>query len=90
MKQRLTLIAGFLITTLNLFSGIVLVRLNCEYLVNPSVIDVVSPGLSWINKADAVERGQLQTAWEIRVAESKESLLSEKKPGMVARQSNFL
>ncbi len=76
MKHRLTLLTGILISTLNLFPGIVPARLTCEYLVNPSVIDVASPRLSWINKADAGERGQYQSAWEIRVAGSKELLLS--------------
>jgi len=54
------------------------VRLTCEYLVNPGVIDIQAPRFSWINRAEAGERGQIQTAWEIRVAESKESLLAEK------------
>jgi alpha-L-rhamnosidase len=49
-------------------------RLRCEYLENPQVIDVESPRLSWVNTADEGERGQVQTAWEIRVAGSKEKL----------------
>jgi alpha-L-rhamnosidase len=51
-------------------------RLRCEYLENPQVIDVLNPRLSWVNIADAGERGQVQTAWEIRVAGSNEKLLS--------------
>jgi alpha-L-rhamnosidase len=50
-------------------------RLTCEYLDNPMVIDVVNPRLSWINLAGDSERGQFQTAWEIKVASSKENLL---------------
>lgn len=52
--------------------------LTCEYLKNPPVIDVANPRLSWINKAKPGERGQTQTAWEVRVSGSKEGLLSGK------------
>jgi alpha-L-rhamnosidase len=51
-------------------------RLTCEYLHNPMVVDVRNPRLSWINVADNNERGQIQTAFEIRVASSREKLLS--------------
>lgn len=50
-------------------------RLRCEYLENPACIDVVNPRLSWVNIAGPGERGQIQTAWEIRVAGTKEKLL---------------
>lgn len=50
-------------------------QLRCEYLENPSVIDVASPRLSWVNVAKDGDRGQAQTAWEVRVATSKEKLL---------------
>ena len=50
------------------------VRLTCEYLENPSVVDVLQPRLSWINVADEGERGQLQTAWQVRVASAGEML----------------
>ncbi len=50
--------------------------LTCEYLRNPQVIDVSNPRLSWINTALANERSQFQTAWEIRVAGSKELLVN--------------
>ena len=49
-------------------------QLTCEYLNNPSVVDVEQPRLSWINIADNDERGQEQTAWQIRVASSKKQL----------------
>lgn len=46
--------------------------------MNPAVIDVLNPRLSWVNIAEVGERGQLQTAWEIRVAGTKERLLNDK------------
>jgi alpha-L-rhamnosidase len=52
------------------------VKLKCEYLDNPRVIDIQNPRLSWVNIAQESDRGQLQTAWEIRVAGSKEKLLN--------------
>ncbi|HEX6224151.1 MAG TPA: family 78 glycoside hydrolase catalytic domain [Chryseolinea sp.] len=54
---------------------IVPTALRCEYLENPPVIDVATPRLSWVNVAGEGDRGQVQTAWEIRVASSKEELL---------------
>ncbi len=50
-------------------------NLQCEYLGNPSVIDILSPRLSWINKTvrDDIQ-GQRQTAWQIRVASSPDKL----------------
>jgi alpha-L-rhamnosidase len=50
-------------------------RLRCEYLANPQVVDVLNPRLSWVNIATDGDRGQLQTAWEIRVAGTKEKLI---------------
>jgi alpha-L-rhamnosidase len=50
-------------------------RLTCEYLVNPSVVDIANPRLSWVNTAANDERGQYQTAWEVRVASTKQKLL---------------
>ena len=41
---------------------------------NPSVVDVNQPRLAWINIADKGERGQTQTAWQVRVAGSKNQL----------------
>lgn len=49
-------------------------RLTCEYLVNPPVIDAPHPRLSWINVAAPGERGQHQTAYQIRVASSEAAL----------------
>ena len=52
--------------------------LRCEYLENPPVVDVLNPRLSWVNVASEGDRGQVQTAWEIRVASSKENLLNNR------------
>jgi len=70
-----------LVSILFLFScrseaGITPTRLTCENLDNPQVIDVVRPRLSWINVAGEGERGQVQSAWEIRVAGTKEKLVN--------------
>ncbi len=53
------------------------VRPTCEYLVNPSVVDVARPRLSWINQAvDLSDRGLKQGAWQVRVASSREKLMA--------------
>jgi len=49
-------------------------QLTCEYLENPSVVDHSQPRLSWINVAGEGVRGQTQTAWQVRVASSKNML----------------
>lgn len=49
-------------------------KLTCEYLKNPTVVDVMNPRLAWVNIAKKGERGQYQTAWQIKVASKKESL----------------
>jgi len=49
-------------------------QLTCEYLENPAVVDVMQPRLSWINVALEGERGQEQTAWQVRVASSGDKL----------------
>jgi alpha-L-rhamnosidase len=59
-------------------AGIKPVRLTCEYLNNPWVVDKKNPRLSWINIPENNENGQIQTAWEIRVAGTLERLLSGK------------
>ena len=50
--------------------------LTCEYLENPSVVDVANPRFAWVNTASAGQRGQKQTAWQIRVASSEDRLES--------------
>ena len=52
------------------------VRLQCENLSNPQTVDVLNPRLSWVNIAGEGERGQVQTAWEVRVAGTKEMLIA--------------
>ncbi|MCX6260174.1 MAG: alpha-L-rhamnosidase N-terminal domain-containing protein [Bacteroidia bacterium] len=76
MKNKIFYIFSLVLTTSLLQAGIKPVRLTCEYLQNPQVIDVLNPRLSWINISDENERGQIQTAWEIRVSGSREKLLT--------------
>lgn len=57
-------------------AGILPTRLTCENLTNPQVVDIVKPRLSWVNIAGEGERGQVQTAWEIRAAGTREKLLN--------------
>lgn len=58
-------------------SGIRPVRPTCEYRIDPSVVDVAQPRLSWINESvNPVARGEKQTAWQIRVASSPEKLMA--------------
>ena len=57
-------------------AGIIPVGLKCENLDNPQVVDIVKPRLSWFNIAGDDERGQAQTAFEVRVAGTKEKLLN--------------
>ena len=49
-------------------------KLTCEYIQNPAVVDVLNPRLAWINIAKEDERGQKQTAYQIRVASAKKNL----------------
>ena len=55
---------------------IIPLKLTCEYMENPSVVDISQPRLSWINIAGEGERGQKQTAYQIRVATSVKKLKS--------------
>jgi alpha-L-rhamnosidase len=73
--KRLFFIAALLILFQNYsFSKIKPGKLTCEYLPNPAVVDVAQPRLSWINRVSEGERGQMQTAWQIRVASSVKQL----------------
>ena len=73
--KKLTLTFVILLSfVLILNAGIHPENLSCEYLENPSVVDVLKPRLAWINIADKGERAQEQTAYEIRVASSKAKL----------------
>ena len=65
------------ISILNIsFAKLTPVNLTCEYLSDPAIVDVLNPRLAWINVAAEDERGQKQTAWQIRVASSVEGLYS--------------
>jgi len=44
------------------------VRTRCEHLVDPLGIDAVAPSLSWALESD--RRGDVQTAWRVRVSSS--------------------
>ena len=69
MKIRLILFLMFG-AILQAMGGIHPADLRCEYLIDPMAVDIPQPRLSWINLAGDGERGQLQTAWEVRVASS--------------------
>ncbi len=51
-------------------------NLRCEYLINPSGIDITNPCLSWNSASE--ERNQKQTAYRILVSSSLEKLNSDK------------
>jgi alpha-L-rhamnosidase len=68
------------------------IDLRTEYLVAPEGLDVRAPRLSW--RLEAAHRGAAQTAWQVRVASSRERLLrgeadlwdSGRKPGATTHQ----
>jgi alpha-L-rhamnosidase len=66
---------AFLISD-GLKAAIVPTGLLCEYAHNPMAIDVLKPRLSWINSCKDNTRGQIQTAYEIVAAETREKLLA--------------
>jgi len=74
MKQYFLFLLLFTLLTSLAKAEITPARLRCEYLNNPRVVDIPNPRLSWVNVAGEGERGQFQTAWEIRVAGIKEQL----------------
>ncbi len=74
MKHLIFSTLFIFISVLISFGKITPTKLTCEYLQNPSVVDVMQPRLAWINIAGEGERGQTQTAWQIRVATSKTGL----------------
>ncbi len=51
-------------------------NLTCEYLVDPLGIDVVKPRLAW--ELRSVQRGQRQTAYQVLVASSAETLAADR------------
>jgi len=48
------------------------VQLTCEYAVNPLGVDVTQPRFGWVLESD--QRGQAQSAYQVRVASSEEKL----------------
>jgi alpha-L-rhamnosidase len=76
MKSYYYLLILFFLISCSEKSRIKPTQLTCEYLKNPSVVDVRSPRLSWINISEEGDRGQKQTAWHIRVATAKSGLTS--------------
>jgi alpha-L-rhamnosidase len=74
MKSNFSLLILLLLVSCSKVSLIKPTQLTCEYLKNPSVVDVRSPRLSWINISEKGLRGQKQTAWQVRVASSKADL----------------
>lgn len=62
-------------------------RLLCEYLNNPMAIDIARPRLSWVNIPGRHDHGQIQTAYEIRVAGSREDLTAGKNLGWASGKS---
>ena len=76
MKRNWLFILIFLliVTPFVSFGKINPTRLTCEYMEKPSVVDVSLPRLAWVNTAGEGERGQRQTAWQVRVATSEKRL----------------
>ena len=71
LAGRDSALAGFL------RSDLVPTRLRCEYQENPLVIDEAKPRLSWLvedRKQKAEDRGRRQTAYQVLVVSSAESL----------------
>ena len=81
MKKILPLLLLLVTITVSVSGGILPERLTCENLKNPSVIDILQPRLTWINTSTNNERGDYQSAWEIKVASAPE-LLKEGKPDL--------
>jgi alpha-L-rhamnosidase len=52
-----------------------LLRLRCEYAVNPLGVDVLQPRLSWVF-GPCVERDQAQSAFQVQVASTLEGLIA--------------
>lgn len=74
MKPAIYLLIVVLIIGITSCGKISPTKLTCEYMENPAVVDVQQPRLAWINAADEGERGQSQTAYQIKVASSKDKL----------------
>jgi alpha-L-rhamnosidase len=77
--MRILITVTFLLLSLtsSLAAKIASTHLTCEYLKDPMVIDVPKPRLSWINYNPQFSRNQFQTAWQIRVASTRDELLKD-------------
>jgi len=78
MKTYFHIITFYILIVLVLFPFAIQAKLTpknltCEYMTNP-LVDIPKPRLDWINIAEPGERGQIQTAWQIRAATSEEQL----------------
>jgi alpha-L-rhamnosidase len=72
MKKIYTLFIGLFLLLLNVSSQVKISNPTCENKVNPSGIDTKAPRFSWQLNSD--QRNTIQSAYEIRVSETKESL----------------
>ena len=50
-------------------------ELTCEYEINPLGVDATQPRLSWLLTSN--ERGQMQSAYQVLVSNSKEEIDSD-------------
>ena len=78
MKPSLTLLTALLLCTfaVNVSTAATVGELRCEHLPTPSNLDVPRPALSWIIASD--RRSEVQTAYQVLVASSLESLAADK------------
>jgi alpha-L-rhamnosidase len=77
MRKSITIICLFVLSAGIIKASIKPTRLTCEYATNPIALDIPNPRLSWINITGNDERGQYQTAWEIRASGTREGLNSD-------------
>jgi alpha-L-rhamnosidase len=76
--KRITIFTSGILAFVFLCSGVSVAEsirptnLRCEYLVNPLGIDETQPRLSWKSESD--QRGQMQSAYRLLVAGSREKL----------------
>lgn len=81
--QVLTLLAGFLLTEVSQANAgelpiISAIRLRCENLDSPRTIDKKHPNFSWLCQSSTpAERGQIQTAYQIIVADSPDAVVKD-------------
>ena len=76
MKKQLLLSIALICILSVVQSQVKVIYPLCENLENPVSLDTKSPRLSW--QLQSEKRNVLQTAYEIRVSDSKESLMKGK------------